>query len=341
MKQRKKKGTTKKIAIPLLVLGALALSSLTIDYKSLFPGNSPAASFIQDSGSMDVYFCPRENCETALIEFLDSAAESIHCALFDVGLPSVQQTLLAKSQAMEVQVVTDNDYLYKFNHSFVKADSWGLMHNKFCIVDGTKVSAGSMNPTLNDAHKNNNNLLLIESRILAQNYEDEFQEMWNGEFKKGDTVRNPGVKLDNVLIKNHFCPEDLCAERVKEELQTAQKSIYFMTFSFTNDGIANVLLLKHLQNISIKGVMEARQVTKYSKFAVLQYQIGDVYKDANKQNMHHKVFIIDNRTVVTGSFNPTQGGDERNDENILIIEDEEIAKRFVDEFLMVYGEAQN
>ncbi|PIZ50622.1 hypothetical protein COY27_06455 [Candidatus Woesearchaeota archaeon CG_4_10_14_0_2_um_filter_33_13] len=51
--------------------------------------------------------------------------------------------------------------------------------------------------------------------------------------------------------------------------------------------------------------------------------------------MHHKVFIIDNRTVITGSYNPTGGGDKSNDENILIVEDEEIAGRFVEEFIKV------
>ena len=42
-----------------------------------------------------------------------------------------------------------------------------------------------MNPTDNDAHKNNNNVLFIDSQIIAQNYEDEFQELWAGTFKKG------------------------------------------------------------------------------------------------------------------------------------------------------------
>ena len=48
--------------------------------------------------------------------------------------------------------------------------------------------------------------------------------------------------------------------------------------------------------------------------------------------MHHKVFIIDNETVITGSYNPTSGGDERNDENMLIIHDKSIADAFLREF---------
>jgi phosphatidylserine/phosphatidylglycerophosphate/cardiolipin synthase-like enzyme len=298
-------------------------------------------SSIQDEGTIEIFFCPEQDCEGALVSFLDSAEESIHCALFEVGLESVQQKLLEKSETIEVQVVTDDGYLDRFNHPFVKSDSWGLMHNKFCLIDGTKLSTGSMNPTNNGAHKNNNNLLLINSPVLSQNYEDEFQELWMGTFKKGDKVRNPNVILGDIKIQSYFCPDDLCAEKIKDELNKAEESIKIMAFSFTHDGIANVLLLKNLEGVDIRGVFEARQVTKYSKFDVLQYQVGDdkIMKDGNKQNMHHKTFIIDGKTVITGSMNPTAGGNERNDENVLIIEDEGIASLYLEEFERVWGEA--
>ena len=291
-----------------------------------------------------VYFCPSENCEAALLEFLNSAEQSIHCALFDLGLKSIGEELLKKEKQIEVKIVTDDDYLKKFNYSFVKADAHGLMHDKFCIVDGKTVSTGSMNPTDNDAHKNNNNLLLIESVLIAQNYEEEFQEMWQGTFKKGTKVSLPEIMLvdankNNVRIETYFCPEDACAEQVKEELQKAEKSIYFMTFSFTHEGIANILLLKNLDGIEVKGVMEIKQISEHSEFDRLLQNKVDVRKDGNKNNLHHKVFIVDEKTVITGSFNPTANGDQRNDENSIIIENEEIAKRFVEEFWKVYGEA--
>ena len=58
----------------------------------------------------------------------------------------------------------------------------------------------------------------------------------------------------------------------------------------------------------------------------------DAKKDKNKKNMHHKVFIIDNETVITGSYNPTGSGNYRNDENLIIIRNKDIAKGFVEEF---------
>ena len=52
--------------------------------------------------------------------------------------------------------------------------------------------------------------------------------------------------------------------------------------------------------------------------------------------MHHKVFVIDNQSVVTGSFNPTLSADTKNDENLLIMHDEKIAKAFLGEFYSLW-----
>jgi len=48
--------------------------------------------------------------------------------------------------------------------------------------------------------------------------------------------------------------------------------------------------------------------------------------------MHHKVFIIDGKTVITGSMNPTGSGNKRNDENMLIIHNEKVVNKFLEEF---------
>ena len=112
-----------------------------------------------------------------------------------------------------------------------------------------------------------------------------------------------------------------------------------MTFSFTHEGIANILLLKNVDGVEVKGVMEVKQISEYSQFNRLLQNGIDVHRDGNKYNLHHKVFIIDEKIVVTGSFNPSTNGDQRNDENVIIIEDEGIAKQFVDEFWKVYGES--
>jgi len=320
----------KLVSIVVLVILAFFGYYLDFDLDSLTSAVvvDVPETYVSESGDLEVVFCPHQDCEGKLLEFIDSATESLHCAFFEVDLDVIRDKLLEKQKVIDVKVITDDQYLYEFDHPFVKVDRSGLMHNKFCIVDGVKISSGSMNPTDNGAFKNNNNLLLIESSILAQNYEDEFAEMWNGTFKKGANVLSPKVEVSGIKIENYFCPEDNCASHVKNVLKSASESIHFMTFSFTDDSIANILLMKDLEGLDVKGVMEARQVSKYSVYELLAYQEVDVIK----ANMHHKVFIVDSSIVITGSYNPSASGDSRNDENVLIIYSSEIGGLFEEEF---------
>lgn len=332
----------------ILTLGGISLNQVDVfnltlqDYTGATTLQTEQTSYIQDQGDIQLIFCPHQDCEGQLNSFIAQAQQSIHCAFFELDLESVQDTILEKhQQGLDVQIVTDDQYLYEFNQSFVKTDRSGLMHNKFCIIDNKYVSSGSMNPTNNGAHKNNNNLILISSTTLAINYEEEFQELSNNIFKKGNPVQNPSIKISNSMVTNFFCPDDNCAQQIKQELIKANQSIYFMTFSFTHEEISDILLLKYKDGLDIKGVFEARQVSKYSRFEQLERAGLDVHKDGNKQNMHHKVFIIDGHTVITGSMNPSKGGDTRNDENVLIIQDQQIAQLFLEEFEKVYTQSNS
>lgn len=281
-----------------------------------------------------IYFCPRDDCNKALFDFLASANSTIHCAFFDLDLKEIVDLLNEKSKTIDVKVVVDNQYFDELKqYSFIRKDtSKQYMHNKFCVVDSRKVFTGSFNPTYNDAYKNNNNALFIDSIYLAKNYEDEFSELWNDIFGAGRKTENKIIYLNDKEYESYFCPEDGCAEKIEAVLKKANNSIFFMAFSFTHPGIATTIAIKLSENISVKGIFEKRTVSNYSSYVFLAYQGADLAADTNPYSMHHKVFIIDNKTVITGSFNPSKNADERNDENILIIHDSEIAGKYAEEF---------
>ena len=291
----------------------------------------------EDNFEYSIYFCPRENCAGELASFITSAKKYVHCAFFDLDEEKVINAL--KKQTVDVKVVVDKDnYEIVEKLEFVKPDTKSrFSHNKFCIVDGEKISTGSMNPTKNGVEKNNNNLIIMKSKYIAMNYEDEFKELWNGTFGKGEKVGVPIIYLDGRKVENYFCPEDSCSEQIIRVLGEAEKSIKFMTFSYTHEGIANTMLIKNKEGIEIKGVFEKTGAgSEYSKYKVLKYQGADVRKDNNSATMHHKVFIIDESIVITGSFNPSANADTGNDENILIIYDSEVAADYLREFEYVW-----
>src|SRR3989338_6244219 len=286
----------------------------------------------EESIQVSAYFCPRDSCENVTINSIKNAQNSLHCAFFYIDSKNIINAISKKSHSADVKVIVDkNNYEGQIKGPGIKiADSKQYMHNKFCIIDNKIVMTGSTNPTNNDLNINNNNIVIIKSEYIAENYEDEFDELWNGIYAAGDKVKYNKVGSDNLIIENYFCPEDNCRDKVLKSIRNAEKSIYFMTFSFTDEGIADEILFGNLQT---KGIFEAFQAgSQYSQFDRLRGFGIDVKKDKNKKNMHHKVFIIDNETVITGSYNPTGSGNLRNDENIVVIHNRQIASRFLEEF---------
>lgn len=284
----------------------------------------------------NAHFCRSEDCERILNYYLNMSEKSIHCAFYHAGIKSTLGILSGKSRMMDVKLVVDDSSKEVKGARVVK--SFGLMHNKFCIIDGGIVVTGSLNPTDSEL-PNDNNLFVIYSRLLAENYDAEFNELWNGIYGKGEKTANRAINYSGILIENYFCPDDGCEEEVSAELKMAEKSIYFMAFSFTSEKIADSILFK--DGIDIKGVMDSSSAgTKFSQYGRLRDFGIDVLKDKSKKLMHHKVFIIDGNTVITGSFNPTEGANKRNDENILIIHDPRIAEKYMEEFLRVWNLAE-
>jgi phosphatidylserine/phosphatidylglycerophosphate/cardiolipin synthase-like enzyme len=66
----------------------------------------------------------------------------------------------------------------------------------------------------------------------------------------------------------------------------------------------------------------------------------DVFIDGNPGQMHHKIMIIDESTVIVGSYNFSSSAETRNDEYLLVIYNEEIAAQFLEEFKRIYGQAK-
>lgn len=286
----------------------------------------------KENGKIDVIFCPEENCSSELIKLINSANIAIHCAFYNLNLKDIIYGLANKSKNIDVKIIID-DKNYNKNIKGVRIDKKNhKMHNKFCVIDYKKVWTGSFNPTIRDNYYNNNDVIILESKYIAENYEAEFLELWHHIFSDGNKVKYPVIFLNNTKVENYFCPEDCTTalNRIVALIKDADKTIYFMTFSFTSEDIADALLLNN--KAKIKGIFERSQINKYSQYKRLKDFGLNVKLDTNPANMHHKVFIIDNVTVITGSFNPTKSAITRNDENILIIHSKDIATEYIKEF---------
>ena len=274
----------------------------------------------------EVYFCPTDDCKTIFTTYLEYSND-IKCALYDLNIDEAAEILKNKN----AKVVMEDKNAFKTVFKPAIDSKWSVMHNKFCILNDEIVLTGSMNPTIRGTTMNNNNLLVIHSKNVAKLFNEELEELNVTTYSRDKPTKDNIFYINNDKMSIYFCPEDWCANKILYELDEAEQSIYFMTFSFTHSKIADMLIKKHNQGLIVKGVMEKSQAGKRSVFKKLNQTI-DVIKDNNKANMHHKVFIIDEKIVITGSMNPTINGDVNNDENLLIIESKNIARKYVEEF---------
>lgn len=290
-----------------------------------------------------------------LVEAIDQARLSIDVAAYSISLNSVRFALInAHKRGVQVRVVmestnmdrSDPQALIEAGIPIVGDNMDGLMHDKFMVIDKSEVWLGSMNFTDSGTYDDNNNLMRIHSTKIAEDYSVEFKEMFEDN-KFGPNVvpqtPNPTVTIDDTRLDIYFSPDDGVLNALVNLLNSAKESIYFLTFSFTSNELGDIIRAKDEAGLTIAGVMDEEQIasnqgTEYDPFK----QAGiDVRIDGNAGQMHHKVFIVDEKIVVLGSYNFSQSAELRNDENLIIVYNPIIAKQFMMEFERVQKVARD
>jgi phosphatidylserine/phosphatidylglycerophosphate/cardiolipin synthase-like enzyme len=297
------------------------------------------------------------NPQDGLISAIRKTEKSFYGAFYDISsLKTADALIAAHNRGVDVKLVTENDTfsgeaitrLLESGIRIVPDTGSGLMHNKFAVIDGTSVFTGSYNTTENCTLKNNNNALLIRSPELAGIYTGEFSEMFDsaifGNRKEegafASLQKKYYVKLDDMNINVYFAPEDNVEKIIFDRISKAEKSIRFMQFSFTSDEIGELIIRKFKDGINVEGVFEKKgSDTEYSEYTKMKIEDLPVRLDGNKAVMHHKVIIIDDFLVITGSFNISKNANLKNDENIIIIGSTELALQYLKEFSRIYKEA--
>lgn len=302
----------------------------------------------------------RGGLDESLVALMDRAERTMDVAVYDFDLSNVAAAMArAQARGVRVRMVTDTDTLTNTKDAKVQAaleivrsagirivdDRRGaIMHDKFTVVDGEWVSTGSWNYTEGDTYRLNNWMGVFRSRDLAANYTAEFERMFEGRFGGAKNLRTarPSLTIGGASVRNCFSPEGGCANLVVDVIQNeARQSIHFLAFSFTHDAIGSAIVDKHRAGLKVVGVFETTgSQTPFSEFTKMKREGLEVYADGNPYAMHHKVILLDERVVVGGSFNFSSNADKDNDENLLVVDDAELARAFKAEFDRVLAQAK-
>jgi phosphatidylserine/phosphatidylglycerophosphate/cardiolipin synthase-like enzyme len=136
---------------------------------------------------------------------------------------------------------------------------------------------------------------------------------------------------EEAKIEVLFSPKGGCTEAIISQIGKAEQSIYVQAYSFTSKPIAEALIAAHKKGIRIQIQVDKGQKTATSTAAYDTLKAGiPTSLDSAHAIAHNKIIIIDEKIVITGSFNFTKSAEESNAENLLIIQSQELARRYLD-----------
>ncbi len=278
-----------------------------------------------------------------LIDEIKNAKKSIYLAIYGFSNDRIRDAIIvAFNNGVDTRIVTDDSQIDSENITILRDEGieiiddknpYALMHHKFLVIDESVVWSGSANYSYYAFYKNNENLVKIKSQKIAKVYIDEFKELY-------DYTDIEGAYISSSL-EIYFSPEDDFQQRLLALIENAKESIDFLAFAFTDKEISDALKIKFDQGVKIRGVFDKKQndgfLKKYSQYNTLLAHKIDVKLDGNTQTMHNKVFIIDKKTVITGSYNFTIKANEQNNENAIVVHNREFASRYESEFEDIFS----
>jgi len=132
-------------------------------------------------------------------------------------------------------------------------------------------------------------------------------------------------------IQVFFSPKGGCTEAVVENVGKAKSNILVQAYSFTSAPIAKALVDAAKRGVKVQVILDKSQRTeKYSDADFLLHEGVPTFIDAKHAIAHNKIIIIDSHTILTGSFNFTKAAEENNAENLLVIDDAALAKKYTE-----------
>ena len=127
--------------------------------------------------------------------------------------------------------------------------------------------------------------------------------------------------------------------RIIELLDKAEDSIYIAMYSFTDDQLGQAVVDAYGRGVDVKVLLDDGQDSEAGsrEWPKLKEAGVPVKVEHETGLLHHKFAVIDERLVITGSYNWSNNADDDNFENVVVISCEQIAEVYVKEFEEIWN----
>lgn len=290
----------------------------------------------------------------AIVGFIKGAKSTIDIAVQALDNIEIAHAILSvKKRRVQVRIILDEETLWEatprlnplspggnleLNREIflsllrasirVKTDFDGqTFHQRFIIKDDSALLLCSANFTKIGCQKNFNHVAVIKSKKVANLYQEEFEEMFEGRMGRANKRResfSSELKVSQVSIRPLFAPDHLPELELMKQILKAKESIHFAAFSLCNSsGIEDALISAARAGVQIYGLFDGQAANqKWAHARNLHKLDCELYLMDRKKHLgklHHKLWVIDGRLVALGGYKFVAPTIPFNDENLLLM----------------------
>ena len=146
-------------------------------------------------------------------------------------------------------------------------------------------------------------------------------------------VNGQTLTLNDTKTSLYFSPNGGATSAIVEQISKAKSEVLVQAYSFTSAPILNELVRAHQRGIKVTVVADkSNDKDKAAPIDNVASQGIETLIDTQHAIAHNKIIIIDSKIVITGSFNFSKAAEEKNAENLLILENKQLASAYKENF---------
>ncbi|WP_041084349.1 phospholipase D-like domain-containing protein [Thermotoga profunda] len=276
--------------------------------------------------AQQVLFTPL-NSSAIIAGLIDCAEFEVSICTFSIDEPKIVLALEnAVKRGVKVRVISETPFTSCCIPTKIDAEN-SLFHMKVMIVDSKVLIIGSANFTTHSLFNSYNDILVIEDMSVATVFEQFFDDLWEG-YEKRIEAKTPKIYFKNFHIE----------QTILEQLSKATKTLDVAMYAFTHPQVWALVKILSSRGVRVRILLD-EWFFKNSNLSKLPFG-GIELRVIRDFTLHSKLFIIDGRTVITGSANATKSGYVSNAEMIVILQDRQLCQRYVKYFEDIWMEGE-
>lgn len=138
---------------------------------------------------VEVYFSPKDKSSDRIVQIINNAKHYVYMPAFLITHSKIATAMIeAKNRGVDVRVIIDANSVFTKNSKHIQLRKSGIplktenyagkLHSKMIVIDDEYLITGSMNFSKSGEGRNDENLLIIKDKKIAQMHKNFFLYLW-------------------------------------------------------------------------------------------------------------------------------------------------------------------